>query len=258
MQKVARDGIACAICGVAFCPVAYDRGRFCSDSRRECCSKRCAGRLNARRCGPKAKSPREEAAIRCDGCKVWFTPLRFRSSGYIVRYDRRACSLSCAAATGRKAKGRAHPRWKGTRYLVSQGFRGHEWTRIRVKVLKRDGHCCVICRGTDRLCVDHKVPFHNFPSVREANRLGNLQTLCCHCHPREERPRIAQLVLPLGRVGHKGSPRGERHFNAKLTRQQVERIRKDPRIARIVAAEYGVHRNAIYMVRKAESWAWLK
>jgi len=48
--------------------------------------------------------------------------------------------------------------------------------------------------------------------------------------------------------------RGERHGSAKLTAQQVEWIRKDPRPTRYVAAEYRVHRTTIQRIRSGARW----
>lgn len=49
------------------------------------------------------------------------------------------------------------------------------WTSIRKKVLKRDGHRCVKCGSSRRLEVDHKV-------ASDDHRIEALQTLCAVCH----------------------------------------------------------------------------
>jgi hypothetical protein len=48
---------------------------------------------------------------------------------------------------------------------------------------------------------------------------------------------------------------GERHFNAKLTRQQIRQIRKDPRSSRTIAPRYGVNRSTISRIKRGDQWA---
>jgi RNA-directed DNA polymerase len=59
---------------------------------------------------------------------------------------------------------------------------------LRPLALERDGSRCVICReavtkATAR--VDHRRPVCHFKRPVDANRLGNLQTLCVTCHKRK-------------------------------------------------------------------------
>jgi len=49
--------------------------------------------------------------------------------------------------------------------------------------------------------------------------------------------------------------RGERHGCAKLTQQQVDWIRRDPRETRYVAATYGVDRTTIQRIRRGARWS---
>jgi len=48
---------------------------------------------------------------------------------------------------------------------------------------------------------------------------------------------------------------GQANNNAKLTVADVRTIRADPRIARVVAAEYGVHRTTISLIRQGKTWS---
>lgn len=48
--------------------------------------------------------------------------------------------------------------------------------------------------------------------------------------------------------------RGEANGRAKLTREQVLQIREDPRVARVVAAEYSVSISLIGAIRRREIW----
>ncbi len=47
---------------------------------------------------------------------------------------------------------------------------------------------------------------------------------------------------------------GEAHPNAKLTDIQVLNIRSDPRPAEEVAAEYGMSKASIYMIKRRQTW----
>jgi len=57
-----------------------------------------------------------------------------------------------------------------------------------------------------------------------------------------------------GRLKHS---RGSRHPNAKLTEEQVRAIRSDPRVGRLVAADYGVAEVTIQAVRSGRNWGHL-
>jgi len=57
------------------------------------------------------------------------------------------------------------------------------------------------------------------------------------------------------RQGNRGYERGEDKPNARLTWEQVDAIRRDPRVSRIVGREYGVSHTAIQRIRRGERWA---
>jgi DEAD/DEAH box helicase domain-containing protein len=67
------------------------------------------------------------------------------------------------------------------------------WNRLREAVRLRDGCRCQVCgtaeSGNRQHEVHHKVPFRQFLSATEANRMDNLVTLCPSCH------RIAETNL---------------------------------------------------------------
>lgn len=50
-------------------------------------------------------------------------------------------------------------------------------------------------------------------------------------------------------------PSGEQHGNSKLTAEQVVAIRADPRVARLVAKDYGIHLSNVYLIRNRKAWA---
>ncbi len=85
---------------------------------------------------------------------------------------------------------------------------GPDWPKIRERVRARDGYCCQVCglledgRQHD---VHHKIPFRQFPSAEQANRLDNLITLCSNCHRKAEqnvrmRSGLAGLAYVLGNL----------------------------------------------------------
>ena len=85
---------------------------------------------------------------------------------------------------------------------------GPDWPKIRKQVRARDGYRCQLCgtpeqgRAHD---VHHKIPFRRFASLKEANRLSNLITLCRPCHRRAEtavwmRSGLAGLGFALGHL----------------------------------------------------------
>lgn len=53
------------------------------------------------------------------------------------------------------------------------------WRIVRYKVLKRDGHRCVICKNKYALEVHHDSYKNHF---KEHEHLGDLMTLCRDCH----------------------------------------------------------------------------
>ena len=66
-----------------------------------------------------------------------------------------------------------HANWVGSKSSAS----GWAWSRIRQRVLRRDGNRCVLC-GRAASEVDHIVP----GSAGGSDDLRNLQSLCKPCH----------------------------------------------------------------------------
>ena len=54
--------------------------------------------------------------------------------------------------------------------------------------------------------------------------------------------------------GRTSDKKGENNTQAKLTRKQVEEIRKDERIHRVIAEEYNVSRQLISKIKKRKLW----
>ena len=66
---------------------------------------------------------------------------------------------------------------------------GPDWESIRRSVLDRDQRKCQSCgkiREDSHLHIHHKKPLRSFQTVKDANRLDNLITLCPRCHQRAE------------------------------------------------------------------------
>ncbi len=105
---------------------------------------------------------------------------------------------------------------------------GPEWPRIRNAVRARDGYRCQVCGAAESAGrqpgdvvspvrhpagtkpagqhdIHHKIPFRQFVSAAEANRLENLVTLCRACHRNAEanvrmRSGLAGLASVLGQL----------------------------------------------------------
>ena len=67
---------------------------------------------------------------------------------------------------------------------------GPGWNRLREAVRQRDAYRCQMCgvpeSGNRQHEVHHKIPFRQFISSAEANRMDNLVTLCPSCHRKAE------------------------------------------------------------------------
>ncbi len=86
---------------------------------------------------------------------------------------------------------------------------GSNWNRLRDAVRLRDGHRCQVCglveSGNHPHDVHHKVPFRQFLTAAEANRMDNLITLCPSCHHKAEtnlrmKTGLAGLATVLGQL----------------------------------------------------------
>ncbi|MBV6396591.1 MAG: hypothetical protein HFACDABA_02191 [Anaerolineales bacterium] len=81
---------------------------------------------------------------------------------------------------------------------------GPDWASIRERVRARDGFRCQMCglpENERQHDVHHKIPFRQFASHMEANRLDNLITLCPSCHRKaEQNVRMRSGLAGLGYV----------------------------------------------------------
>ena len=81
---------------------------------------------------------------------------------------------------------------------------GPDWMKIRERVRTRDGFRCQVCGAAEngrQHDVHHKIPFRQFVSHVEANRLNNLISLCPSCHRKaEQNVRMRSGLAGLGYV----------------------------------------------------------
>ncbi|MGA2504353.1 MAG: DEAD/DEAH box helicase [Anaerolineales bacterium] len=86
---------------------------------------------------------------------------------------------------------------------------GPGWNRLRDSVRNRDGYRCQVCGSIESEIrqhdVHHKIPFRQFRSIVEANRMDNLVTLCPTCHHKAEaalhmKSGLAGLATVLGQL----------------------------------------------------------
>jgi DEAD/DEAH box helicase domain-containing protein len=66
---------------------------------------------------------------------------------------------------------------------------GPNWNETRNLVRKRDQYTCQVCGAVENeksFHVHHIIPFRQFTNVQQANKPGNLITLCPNCHQKAE------------------------------------------------------------------------
>ena len=74
------------------------------------------------------------------------------------------------------------PGWQGDRGSRHERGYGHEWVKLRLRILRRDGYLCQPCyktgRPTPATQVDHITP----KSQDGTDDWENLQAICDDCH----------------------------------------------------------------------------
>jgi 5-methylcytosine-specific restriction endonuclease McrA len=120
---------------------------------------------------PNKKGRAAWVQVQCETCGKTFG--RYRRNLKVENF----CSPACVV---KDHVGEKNPRWRGG----NKAWRGPGWRELRESVLERDGRRCVKCGSTDRVEVNHIIPFRRFDSHVEANRPENLETLCLPCHRR--------------------------------------------------------------------------
>lgn len=168
-NKMTRD---CAICGTpvtkAVSVIRQGRVSLCSP---ECYSKYFSERMKGE------KHPfYSRVKVPCANCgKDVEVPI---SKAKILK--RRFCSESC------KYTFATQPTFdfKNPYYEKSEhGYRGRNWKQQRLRALVRDDFKCRVCGVEENLQVHHIKPYTDFEgNYQEANKIGNLMTVCHACH----------------------------------------------------------------------------
>ena len=124
------------------------------------------------------RSPRKFK--QCKQCHQYFEVTRHGGNFE----NRRFCSTDCWYDFIRENP-ENNPTWKGG----YEPYYGPNWPSQRNKARKRDNYTCQDCGIMEKelgqqLDVHHIIPFRNFGLERykEANRIGNLISLCKSCH----------------------------------------------------------------------------
>lgn len=133
--------------------------------------------------------------------------------------------------------------WAGTRSPSGYGrvmHKGKNSAAHRVSYLLHHGPIpegLFICHRCDTpACVnpDHLFAGTHMQNMEDAIRKGRLKSYF--------------------KPGFDDYPRGEKHGSAKLTAEKVRQIRQRTEIARIVAADFGVHHTTVVKIRSGQIW----
>jgi 5-methylcytosine-specific restriction endonuclease McrA len=158
----------CKICGKTYrtTPFRASRGSFCS---KECMYKWMSKNLS----GKNSANWKDKVAKICDNCGNTYEVIPCLE-------NRRFCSNECRWAW---FSGENNPRWKGGH----EPYYGPNWRVQRRRARDKDNYTCQICGEKENgqaHDAHHIIPFRRFglDNYKEANRLGNLTTLCRPCH----------------------------------------------------------------------------
>lgn len=133
-------------------------------------------------CARDARWPTRSFVANCAQCgkEIVVRPNRMRKRGKYGPFCNHACYGQWRTAN---LSGENSPAWKGGYELWYEG----NWKSQRAKARKRDNYTCQDCGTTEQtwgyaLDVHHIIAYDLFGDPKEANRLGNLVTLCRTCH----------------------------------------------------------------------------
>jgi len=119
---------------------------------------------------------------------------------------RNFCSNECLSNwMSKNFSGKNSPAWKGG----SPSWRGSNWETQRQKCLERDDYQCQKCGISKNLHVHHIKPVHQFNTEKDdwwmqANKLGNLLTLCKSCHFEVHSNEKSSKLISLDESDHAG------------------------------------------------------
>lgn len=194
----------CEFCGQEFqVDSQHKKRKFCSE---ECIKKKREAskpKYYCQRCGQEItyKTNRHYKRVYCDDCwplaksenqrnRIETTcgwcgkPLQVIPANYKAN-EKNYCNVNCMALDYRQRfAGENSPAWKGGK----KHYGGH-WDKQAAKARERDDHECQLCgisekdhRDGRKLDVHHIKSYRDFKDPIQANRLGNLVSLCSQCH----------------------------------------------------------------------------
>ena len=105
------------------------------------------------------------------------------------------------------------------------------------------------------ICKPHKLVMDAFVGPRPVGME------CCHNDGNPNNNHLNNLRWDTSKnnhadkVKHGTTNRGERCGAAKLAQKQVDEIRQDNRLQRLIAADYGVYQNTISRIKNGKRWA---
>lgn len=148
------------------------------------CDKHCKGKYYS--ANPTELHEKDSVTVHCDSCgdSIEVIPSR------VTRSDYHFCDKECKGEWWSKnVAGEDHPNWKGG----YEPYYGPNWEAKRESTRKRDDCRCVLCGLSEDasrlihqrdLSVHHVNRLNDFDNPAEANKLGNLLTVCITCHQR--------------------------------------------------------------------------
>lgn len=140
------------------------------------CSKECFSKYRSISIKGRLHPNFNSVEVKCEVCGITF----FEPQSRVDIGKGRFCSLKCKRFYfSKNFTGERNHHWSGG----SARYRGKNWEQQRKRALFRDDFLCTICGAKDNLHVHHKTPYKEFNgNYMEANKLSNLQTVCCSCH----------------------------------------------------------------------------
>jgi hypothetical protein len=197
-----------------------------------------------------------------------------KAKGRVMSDETKEKILETKAQNGSLPSGEKHYKWKGGK--TWERFKDPAYITWRKDVLVRDGY---ICRDCEKQCkkhekglvAHHEKPYATNPELRL--EVSNGVTLCRECHiarhsraPKETESipcacGCGTLISPVDPYGRPrtyahfhGTPKGSSQHKAILTEDDVRAIRADPRKQHEIAAQYGISRVNVSVIKSRKNW----
>ncbi len=100
---------------------------------------------------------------------------------------------------------------------------------------------------------ENKTQVNHINGNKDDNRIENLEW----CTPGENQKHAFRIGLRVVSGAPLGQYRGENNGSSKLTKEQIDEIRKSDSKNRILADKYGVSKRHISRIKNNKSWAWM-